>query len=62
VEPQHIPRIRISGLKENTNKEMLALYFEHEERKGGEKVKKIEMSEKGKFATIDFEEKAGTIL
>ncbi|XP_060558652.1 uncharacterized protein LOC132718955 [Ruditapes philippinarum] len=58
-EPQDIPRIRISGLIENTNKEMLAMYFEYEERNGGGKVKNIAMDKKGKFATIDFEEKAG---
>ncbi|XP_060587949.1 uncharacterized protein LOC132743445, partial [Ruditapes philippinarum] len=59
VVPQHIPRIRISGLNENTNKEMLAMYFEHEERNGGGKVTSIEINQKGKFAMVDFEEKAG---
>lgn len=57
--PQDIPRIRISGLMENTNKEMLAMYFECEERNGGGKVKNIEIDQKGKLATIDFVEKAG---
>jgi hypothetical protein len=60
VEPQDIPRIRVSGLMENTNKDMLAMYFEHEERNGGGKVKNIEIDQKGMFATIDFEEKAGS--
>jgi hypothetical protein len=60
VELHCIPRIRISGLIENTKKEMLAMYFEHEKRNGGGKVKNIEMDQKGKFATIDFEEKEGT--
>ncbi|XP_060567643.1 interferon-induced very large GTPase 1-like [Ruditapes philippinarum] len=59
VEPQNIPRIRISGLTENTNKEMLTMFFELEEKKGGGKVKNVEMGNKGKFATIEFEEKAG---
>ncbi|XP_060592365.1 uncharacterized protein LOC132747075 [Ruditapes philippinarum] len=59
VELQRKPRIRISGLIENTKKEMLAMYFEHEERNGGGKVKYIEMDQKGKFAIIDFEEKEG---
>ncbi|XP_060592327.1 interferon-induced very large GTPase 1-like [Ruditapes philippinarum] len=59
VEPQNIPRIRISGLNENTNNEMLALYFEHEERKGGGKVKNIELHQRGTFAIIEFKEKAG---
>ncbi|XP_060558655.1 uncharacterized protein LOC132718958 [Ruditapes philippinarum] len=59
VESQDIPRIGILGLQENTNNEMLAMYFQQEERKGGGKVKNIEINHKGKFVTIDFEEKAG---
>jgi hypothetical protein len=62
IEQWNIPRIRISGLMANTNKEMLAMYFEHEHRDCWVKVKNIDIDKKGRFAEIEFWDKAGTSL
>jgi hypothetical protein len=44
---------------ENIKKEMLEVFFENEERKGGGKVKFIEIDNKSNSALILFEEKTG---
>jgi hypothetical protein len=54
-------RIKITGLAENTNKEMLEMFFETEEKKGGGKVNNILIDGKNRCAVIEFKDETGKI-
>jgi hypothetical protein len=54
-------RIKITGLAENINKEILEMFFKREERKGGGKVNNIFIDGKNKCALIEFKNERGKV-
>ncbi|XP_060600895.1 uncharacterized protein LOC132754297 [Ruditapes philippinarum] len=54
--------IKITGLMDNMNKQMLEMFFYKEERNGGGKVKSIDLDSKNKCATVEFEDETGVDL
>jgi hypothetical protein len=52
-------RIKITGLMENMNTQMLEMFFDKEERDGGGKVKEIVIDNKNKCVIVDFEDETG---
>jgi hypothetical protein len=62
LEPINVPNVKISGLKENINKMMLETFFELEEKKGGGKIKNIDMDSNEMCARLTFKDKAGNVF
>jgi hypothetical protein len=62
LEPINIPDVKIFGLNENINKEMLEAFFELEEKHGGGKIKNIVIDSTSKCATLSFKEKNGIVF
>jgi hypothetical protein len=62
LKPINIPDVKIFGLNENINKEMLETFFELEEKHGGGKIQNIVIDSNTKCTTLTFKEKAGNVF
>ena len=55
-------KVKISGVPNHVNKEMLQMFFEREENNGGGKVRNIEIDNRNKCSVVEFEDETGKFI
>ena len=55
-------KVKISGVPNHVNKEMLEMFFEREELNGGGKVRNIKIDNRNKCSMVEFEDETGKFI